>query len=82
MKRAPDCGTAAHAALRRLIPALSIALLAGAVQAQPTGPDTPTSTVRTSGVPDAGVGADTRQFTLPNGMTLIVRTDRDRKSVV
>ena len=61
---------------------LPIALLAGALQAQPTGPDTPSTDTRPAGAPTAEAGADTRQFTLSNGMTLIVRTDRRAPTAV
>jgi len=82
MKRAPDRGTAARAALRGLISVLSISLLAAAVQAQPSGPDTPPSNPVSTDLPTPGASADTRQFTLSNGMTLIVRTDRRAPTAV
>ncbi len=85
MKRHPHRGIAARAASRGLISLLSAALWAGAVSAQPSGPDTP-ATPGGAVVPGSTAGpavrADTQQFTLSKGMTLIVRTDRRAPTAV
>jgi len=82
MKPVHDRGTAARAASRGLIPLLSVSLWAGAAMAQPTGPDTPPSNTAPMSSPTPAAQADTRQFTLSNGMTLIVRTDRRAPTAV
>jgi len=80
MKRVHPRGTAARAALRGLILLLSCAGLATGISAQPAVPQAPEGA---AAVPAAAMAqADTRQSTLANGMTLIVRVDRRAPTAV
>ncbi|QHI99415.1 insulinase family protein [Xylophilus rhododendri] len=76
MKRAFQRGIAVRTGWRGLGFVLSASLLATGAGAQPSGPDTPGAPIAAATPAPAVAAADTRQFTLSNGMALIVKVDR------